>query len=86
MSQLVLPVGGAEFQATHHAQDFRVQTGDVGIEGGLFAGFVDDLVNGLGLFFDDLFDVSGMNAAIHGEAGEGAAGDLAADRVRSRRR
>ena len=55
--------------------------GDAGVEGGLFAGFVDDLIDGLGLFFDDLLDVRRMDAAIHRQAAEGAAGDLAPHRV-----
>ena len=58
-----------------------MQAGDVGIVGGLFAGFGDDLVNGLGFFFNDLFDVGGMDAPVHRQAGESAAGDFAADRV-----
>ena len=64
MCQLVLSIRSAEFQATHHAQDFSVQAGDVGLICRLFARFVDDLLDRLGLVFQNLFDVRGMNAPV----------------------
>ena len=81
MGELVLAVGGAELEPSHHAQDLGMQAGDVGVEGGLFAGLVDDLLDGAGLVLHDLLDVGGMDASVQDQLGQGAAGDLAADRV-----
>ena len=49
--------------------------------GGLFTGFVDDLFDGPGFIFDDLFDVRGMDAAIQDQFGQRAAANLTADGV-----
>ena len=86
VGKLVLSVGCSEFQAAHHAQHFGMQAGDVGIVGGLFACFIDDLFHCPGFIFDDLFDVRGMNASIQDQFGQGAATDLTADRVEARDR
>ena len=83
VGQLVLSVGGAELEATHHPQDLGMQAGDIGIKGRLFPGFVDDLFNGPGLVLDDLLNVGGMDAAVQDQFGEGAASNLAADRVKA---
>jgi hypothetical protein len=56
-----------------------MQARDIRVEGGLFTGFVDDLLDRLRFVFDDLFDVRGMDASVHRQADEGAACDLAAD-------
>ncbi len=58
-----------------------MQAGDAGIEGSLFARLGDDLVDGFCLVFEHLLDVGRVDAAVEGQAGQGAAGDLAADRV-----
>jgi hypothetical protein len=60
-----------------------MQAGNIGIEGSLLPGFVDDLLDSPGLVLDDLLDVGGMDAAVQDQLGEGAASDLAADRVES---
>ena len=64
MCELILSVGCAEFQTSHHAQYFDVQACDIGFISGLLTSFVDDLLNGFGFIFDDLFNVCGMNAPI----------------------
>ena len=79
--QLILPVGRAELQPAHHAQHLGVQAGNAGLEGGLFAGFIDDPVDRLAFLFQDLLDVRRVNATVDRQAGEGAAGNLAADGV-----
>ena len=60
-----------------------MKTCDARIERSLLARFVHDLVNGFGFFLQYLLDVRGMNAAVHGQAGQCSAGDFTPYRIKA---
>ena len=79
--QHVLPVTCPEPQAAHHRNQLVVDAADFHLHNGLFAGFLDFLVDLLARLGDHLLDPRGMDSPVQDQLGHGPPAHLATHAV-----